>query len=119
MTEMNPLAEKQEAGAAPEAVLLQMAQSWGWHTPPPVFAIARMALTARHTKTGQFLIDLGVIDNELLRVAPALIKEGMRALDRVIEAANIGAMTVSAFLIVSPLAAYYNEVFSALRQAGH
>lgn len=60
----------------------------------------------------------GAIDRELLRVAPSLLKEGMRGLDRVISVANVAALGVSAALIVSPLAAYYVEIFAAIRQAG-
>lgn len=60
----------------------------------------------------------GEIDKELLRVAPALIKEGIKTLNRVIAVANVVALAVSALLIVSPLAAYYNEIFSTIRTAG-
>ncbi len=60
----------------------------------------------------------GAIDRELLRVAPSLIKDGMAKLGSVISVANVVALAVSAFLIVSPLAAYYVEIFSAVQQAG-
>lgn len=60
----------------------------------------------------------GAIDKELLRVAPSLIKDGMKKLDSVIAVANVVALAVSAFLIVSPLAAYYVEIFAAVQQAG-
>lgn len=60
----------------------------------------------------------GEIDKELLRVAPALIKDGERALGHVITVANFIALVVSGILIVSPLAAYYSEIFAAIRNAG-
>lgn len=60
----------------------------------------------------------GEIDKELLRVAPALIKEGTKTLNRVVAISNVVALAVSALLIVSPLAAYYNEIFTAIRTAG-
>lgn len=60
----------------------------------------------------------GVIDKELNRVAPALIKDGIRSLERFIGILNVFALAVSAFLITSPLAAYYLEIFSAIRTAG-
>jgi len=59
----------------------------------------------------------GDLDKELLRVAPSLIKDGVKMLNQVIAVANAIALAVSAFLIVSPLAAYYMEIFSAVRQA--
>lgn len=60
----------------------------------------------------------GQIDKELSRVAPPLIKDGTRSLERFIGVMNVGALAVSAFLIVSPLAAYYTEIFAAIRTAG-
>jgi len=60
----------------------------------------------------------GEVDKELLRVAPSLIKDGVKTLNQVIAVANAIALALSAFLIVSPLAAYYVEIFSAIRQAG-
>ena len=60
----------------------------------------------------------GEIDKELLRVAPSLIKDGVRTLNRVIAVANVFALIFSGLLIVSPLAAYYSEIFSAIRNAG-
>ena len=60
----------------------------------------------------------GEVDKELLRVAPSLIKDGVRTLNQVIAVANAIALALSAFLIISPLAAYYMEIFSAVRQAG-
>ena len=60
----------------------------------------------------------GEIDRELNRVAPALIKDGIRSLERFIAILNVVALAVSAFLITSPLAAYYLEIFSAIRTAG-
>lgn len=60
----------------------------------------------------------GVIDKELLRVAPALIKEGVKRLDSIIAVANVAALAVSAALIISPLAAYYTEIFSSIQMAG-
>lgn len=60
----------------------------------------------------------GEIDRELLRVAPSLIKEGVKTMDNVIAVANVVALAVSAFLIVAPLGAYYTEIFSAIQQAG-
>jgi type IV pilus assembly protein PilC len=60
----------------------------------------------------------GEVDKELMRVAPALIKEGVKTLNRVIAVANAVMLIVSASMIVSPLAAYYVEIFSAVRQVG-
>jgi len=60
----------------------------------------------------------GAIDTELNRVAPALIKDGIKSLERFIAVLNVIALAVSAFLITSPLAAYYLEIFSAIRTAG-
>ncbi len=59
----------------------------------------------------------GEIDAEMMRVAPSLVKEGIKTLDRVLAVANAVALAISAFLIVSPLAAYYVEIFTAIRQA--
>lgn len=61
----------------------------------------------------------GEIDKELLRVAPALIKDGVTTMNRVVSIANVVALAISAALIVSPLAAYYAEIFSSIRTAGH
>ncbi len=60
----------------------------------------------------------GEIDRELLRVAKPLIKDGMKTLDRVIGIANIITLILSGLLIVSPLIAYYLEVFSAIKNIG-
>lgn len=60
----------------------------------------------------------GEIDKELLRVSPALIKEGVRTLNRVVAVANVVALAVSGLLIVAPLAAYYTEIFAAIQTAG-
>jgi len=60
----------------------------------------------------------GAIDKELLRVAPALIKEGVKTLDRAVAFANLIAMMCSGLLIMSPLAAYYIEIFASIRTAG-
>lgn len=60
----------------------------------------------------------GEIDKELMRVAPSLLKDGERNLNRVIAIANIFALVFSGILIISPLAAYYAEIFSAIRNAG-
>lgn len=60
----------------------------------------------------------GEIDKELLRVAPSLIKDGEITLKRVIAVANFAALVISGILIISPLAAYYSEIFSAIRNAG-
>lgn len=60
----------------------------------------------------------GEIDRELNRVAPALIKDGVKSLERFIAILNVFALAISAFLITSPLAAYYMEIFSAIRTAG-
>lgn len=60
----------------------------------------------------------GTIDKELLRVAPPLIKEGRKTLDAVIATANVAALALAATFIISPLAAYYVEIFSAIKQAG-
>lgn len=59
----------------------------------------------------------GLIDKELLRVAPALIKEGVKALNSVVAVANVIALALSGLLIMAPLAAYYNEIFAAIRTA--
>lgn len=60
----------------------------------------------------------GEVDKELLRVAPALINEGVKKVNRAIAVANVVAMALSAALTVSPLAAYYTEIFAAIRNAG-
>lgn len=60
----------------------------------------------------------GEIDVALVRVAPPLIREGTASLNRFIAFANVAAMAVSAFFIVAPLAVYYVEIFTAIRQAG-
>lgn len=60
----------------------------------------------------------GEIDKELLRVAPALIKEGIKTINRVIVVTNTVLMAVSALLIVSPVVVYYIEMFSAARSFG-
>src|SRR5665811_159172 len=88
--------------------------------------LAKLAIDDPRTKWWPFYISnafvvaeqTGTIDKELLRVAPALIKEGVRTLNRVVAFANVVALAVSALLIVSPLAAYYTEIFAAIRTAG-
>lgn len=60
----------------------------------------------------------GEVDRELQRVAPSLIKDGIKSLNTVIAFANVAALALSAMLIVSPLAAYYSEIFAAIQQAG-
>lgn len=59
----------------------------------------------------------GRIDRELMRVSPALIKDGTKSLERLIAILNLVSLAASAFLIVSPLAAYYSEIFTAIRTA--
>lgn len=59
----------------------------------------------------------GDIGAEMVRVAPSLVRDGIKTLDRVIAVANAVSLAVSAFFIVSPLAAYYVEIFDAIRQA--
>lgn len=70
--------------------------------------------------TNAFIVaeQTGAIDRELLRVAPSLIKDGMKKLESVIAVANVVALAIAAFLIISPLAAYYVEIFAAVQQAG-
>lgn len=60
----------------------------------------------------------GAIDKELMRVAPSLIKDGTKTLGRAIAILNFIALVISATLIVSPLAAYYIEIFNAIREVG-
>lgn len=60
----------------------------------------------------------GDLEKELLRTSPSLIKDGVRSFARVVAIANVVAIAISAFLIVSPMAIYYSEVFSAIRSAG-
>lgn len=60
----------------------------------------------------------GTIDKELLRVAPSLIKQGSKTLKTCIEFSNAIGLCLAAFLAVSPLGAYYVEMFAALSSAG-
>ena len=72
------------------------------------FYISNALVVAEHTQE---------IDRELLRVAPSLLKEGERTLDRSIALANVVALALAAAMIVAPLAAYYIEIFAAIRHA--
>lgn len=60
----------------------------------------------------------GAVDRELLRVAPALIKEGTRALERAITWAHAAALALSGLLIGSAFAAYYGGVLGAMQTMG-
>lgn len=60
----------------------------------------------------------GLIDKELLRVAPSLIKEGISTLNKAIVVLNFFALVSSATLITSPLVAYYVEIFYAIGNVG-
>jgi len=61
----------------------------------------------------------GRVDSELLRVAPALIKEGSKTLSRVILIGNVIALAFAAAVMVAPIGAYYTEVFSSISSASH
>jgi type II secretory pathway component PulF len=61
--------------------------------------------------------ETGDLAREMLRVAPSLIKDGFKKVQFVTQALTTIAMTVSAFLVVSPLMAYYIQVGSQLRKA--
>lgn len=60
----------------------------------------------------------GEVDAELERVSPSLIEEGLDLFASVLAVLNVIAIAVAATLIVSPLAAYYIEIFAAIRMAG-
>lgn len=60
----------------------------------------------------------GDIDRELLRAAPSLIKEGVARLEFVIMVATGVTMAVAGILIVSPLAAFYSQLFATIRSVG-
>lgn len=66
-----------------------------------------------------FLIgqETGQLDAELMRAAPAMLKEGRQKLGVAIWFANLVALMVSALLIVGPLAAYYIQLGVSLADA--
>lgn len=59
--------------------------------------------------------DSGLIDKELLRIAPSMIKNGTKMLKRVIFIANIVALILAGLLITGPLMAYYIQLGAALQ----
>ncbi len=58
----------------------------------------------------------GDIEKELMQVAPRIVKEGVATLERVIFITTAVTMALAGILIVSPLAAFYSELFSTIRQ---
>lgn len=60
----------------------------------------------------------GRVDTSFARISPSLIKEGMTRLSRVIQVSTWIAMAFSATLIVTPIAAYYVEMATALNSSG-
>lgn len=58
----------------------------------------------------------GDIEKELMQVAPRIVKEGVARLEGVILIATAVTMALAGLLIVSPLAAFYSELFSTIRQ---
>jgi type II secretory pathway component PulF len=66
-----------------------------------------------------FLIaqETGRLDAELMRAAPAMLKEGKAKLAVALWFANTGALLLSALLIVGPLAAYYIQLGISLADA--
>lgn len=66
-----------------------------------------------------FLIaqETGRLDAELMRAAPAMLKDGKAKLDVALWFANLGGLLVSALLIVGPLAAYYIQLGISLADA--
>lgn len=61
----------------------------------------------------------GLLDAELMRVAPALLKDGIGKLEKALQFANIIALVISALFIVGPLMAYYMQLGAALQSAMH
>jgi type II secretory pathway component PulF len=61
--------------------------------------------------------ETGRLDVEMQRVAPAMLKDGFRMIDRLFKVANLVALAVSGFLITSPLMAYYAQLGKALTHA--
>lgn len=66
-----------------------------------------------------FLIanETGRLDAELMRAAPAMLKDGAAKLSIAVSIANVGALIVSATLVVGPLAAYYVQLGFSLADA--
>lgn len=62
--------------------------------------------------------ETGEIDVELTKVAPSLIKDGVEKLNRAVSIANIIALAIAAAAIMTPLGAYYLQLFSNIRTVG-
>lgn len=60
----------------------------------------------------------GFLDRELRRSSPALIKDGEKAMDIAINYAYLFSVGLSATLILSPMAIFYLQVFTAIGRAG-
>lgn len=56
----------------------------------------------------------GDVAKELHRACPILVKEGVKTLERFISVLNGVALAFSAVLIVTPMAAYYIEIFASI-----
>lgn len=59
----------------------------------------------------------GRIDVEMKRVAPILVDDGLKGIERAIQIANVAAMALGGALIMAPLAAYYMEMGKLMQQA--
>ena len=53
---------------------------------------------------------------ELQKVAPSLIKEGVTKLNVAVMVANVVALGVAAAAIMTPLGAFYLQMFASIRQ---
>lgn len=62
--------------------------------------------------------ETGEIDKELTKIAPALIKEGVAKLNVAVSISEIVAMAVAAAAIMTPLGAYYLQLFANIRTVG-
>lgn len=60
----------------------------------------------------------GLVDQQLKQCAPVLINDGQRALTMIINIGYVIAIGVAAALILAPMAAYYIELFNAVRMMG-
>jgi type II secretory pathway component PulF len=59
--------------------------------------------------------ETGRLDQELLRVAPSMLKEGFMGIEKIIKLANIIALVIAGFFIALPLAAYYMQMGASLK----
>jgi type II secretory pathway component PulF len=60
----------------------------------------------------------GILSSELSRVSPLMVLEGKKSLSKIIKAANLLAMLISAILVVTPLGIYYMKIIDVASSMG-